>query len=343
MDASRSETWFLVALLAVAVFGAWLILSPYLGVLVLAGTLAFVFRPLYERFLKFFHYEFIAALAIVIIVTLIVFIPLGLFGVQIFVEATGLYATLASHGGFDFGVVVNHFMQVHFPNVPTPDLAANFNTYAQQGLTWLIQHLGSLFSSVAQIFFTAFLSLFGLFYCLKDGDRLKKWTLEIVPLSPKYTEGIVREMEAVGKSVIEGTLVVAILQGIVMGFGFFLFHIPDTTFWGALVVLASVIPIVGAWLVVVPAIGYLFFIGQTGLAIGLAIWGLVFVNIIYNVLSPQLMHRGVNMHPYLILLSVFGGIGFFGPIGFLIGPLVMALLFSLLKIYAKMDLGRHDN
>ncbi len=339
MDVRRSETWFFVALLAIALVLAWAILAPYLGMLVFAGTLAYLFQPLYQKLLRVFRYESLSAFAVIIIVALIVFVPLGFFGVQIFGEATALYASLTAHGGFDLGAALTNFLHTYFKGLPIPDITFNAGDYVRQGLTWLIQNLGSFFSGVTQIFLTAFLSLLGLFYFLKDGERLKKWVTEIVPLAPEYSEDIVREMEAVGSSVVKGTLVVAVIQGIVAGIGFFLFGIPNPAFWGALVVPASLIPIVGTWLVVVPAIAYLFFTGQTALGIGLAIWSVILVNLIYNVLSPQLMHRGVHLHPYLILLGVLGGIGLFGPIGFLVGPLAIALLLSLLKIYTKFTVA----
>ncbi len=340
MDVRRSETWFFVALLAVALFLAWSILAPYMGMLVFAGTLAFLFQPLYQKLLRVFRYEWLTAFATIIIAILIVFVPLGFFGIRVFGEATALYASLTARGGFDLGAVLTNFLHANFKELPVPDLTFNFSNYVQQGLTWLIQNLGSFFSGVTQIFFTAFLSLLGLFYFLKDGERLKKWVVGIVPLAPEYSEDIVREMEAVGSSVVKGTLLVAVIQGVVMGVGFFFFGIPDPTFWGTLVVLASLIPIVGTWLVVVPAVGYLLFTGQTVLAICLAAWSIILVNLIYNVLSPQLMRRGGHLHPYLILLSVLGGIGLFGPIGFIAGPLVMALLLSLLRIYTKLTLAK---
>ena len=336
MDAHRSQTWFFIALLVVTLFFVWSILAPYMSALVLAGTLAFLFRPFYERLVRVFRYQSAAALVTVAIVTLIVFVPIGFLGVRIFEDMTGLYTTLASHGGFDFGTALTKFLQTHFAELHIPDISLTFNDYARQGLTWLIQNLGTFFSGVAQLFFTAFLSLLGLFYFLKDGGSLKTWVRNTVPLAPEYVDDITREMEAVGSSVIRGTLMVAILQGIVMGLGFFIFNIPDPTFWGAIVVPASIIPIVGTWLVAIPAIAYLFFTGQAVSGICLLIWSLILVNLLYNVVSPQLMHRGVHIHPYLILLGVLGGISVFGPIGFLMGPLVIALLFSLLKIYPKL-------
>lgn len=336
MNANRSEAWFFIALLVIAVFLVWLILAPYLSALVLAGTLAFLFRPMYQKLLGVFRYEAFTAFVIVVIATLIIFVPLGLFGMRIFADATTLYTSLTSNGGFDFGTAISNFLRANFSELRLPDITINFNDYVRQGLSWLIQNLGSFFSKVAQVFFTAFLSLLGLFYILKDGRRFKEWILGVLPLSPKYTGEIEREMESVGSSVIKGTLMVAVMQGVVMGLGFFLFNVPNPTFWAAIVVPASIIPVVGTWLVAVPAIAYLLLTGQTVLGVGLLIWSLILINLIYNVLSPQLMHRGVDIHPYLILLSVLGGIGLFGPIGFLAGPLVTALLFSLLKIYPKL-------
>lgn len=301
------------------------------------GNTRVSFQPLYKKLLQVFRYESLTAFITIIIATVIVFVPLGFFGLRVFGEASGLYVSLSSHGGFDLGGALTTFFRTHFPSLEVPVFTFNFSDYARQGLTWLLQNFGSFFSSVSQIFFTAFLSLLGLFYFLKDGERFKEWLLNIVPLTPEYSEEIIHEMEAMGSSVIRGTLMIAVVQGLVMGVGFFFFRIPNPIFWGVLTVPVSVVPIVGTWLVVIPAVAYLLFTGQTAVAIGLLVWSIILVNLVYNLLSPQLIrHRGVNLHPYLILLSVLGGIGVFGPIGFLMGPLVMALLFSLLKIYTKL-------
>ena len=244
MDLRRSETWFFVALLAAALFLSWLIFAPFVSAVVIAGTFAFLLGPLYQKFVRAFRYETLAALIMVVLVALIVFLPLGYLGLRTFGEATALYSSLASHGGFDFGIALNAFFQAYFPGLPIPSFVLNFNTYVQQGLTWLIQNLGLLFSGIAQTFFMAFLSLLGLFYFLKDGPRLKKWILEIVPFDTKDTEEIFREVEAVASSVVKGTLLVAVINGIIMGIGFFLFNIPDPTFWGTLIVPVSIIPVV---------------------------------------------------------------------------------------------------
>ena len=338
MESRQSQTWFFIALLVVVLFVAWLILAPYLGVLVLAGTLAFLFQPWYRYALRLTKHEALAALLTIVVVTLIVFLPLAFFGVRMFGEASTLYTSIAAHGGFDFGTSLTDFLRSNFPGVVAPKFTTlNLNAYLQQGLNWLLQNFGSLFSQIAALLFAAFLSLFGMFYFLKDGEQLKEWVVKTIPLPAKYTENIVQELEGVANSVVRGTLLVAVIQGIVLGIGMFLFKVPDPIFWGALAIPVSVVPILGTWLVAVPAVAYLFLTGQPALGIGLAIWSVILVNAIYNILTPRFIHRGVNLHPYLILLSVLGGIALFGPIGFLIGPLVFALLLSLLKNSKKLS------
>jgi predicted PurR-regulated permease PerM len=103
--------------------------------------------------------------------------------------------------------------------------------------------------------------------------------------------------------------------------------------WGSFAVVAALIPGFGTALVIVPGVIYLFFASTTLHAIGLLIWGILGVGLIDNYLGPLLVNRGVHIHPFLILLSVMGGLVFFGPIGFIAGPLLVALLFALLEIY----------
>ena len=74
-------------------------------------------------------------------------------------------------------------------------------------------------------------------------------------------------------------------------------------------------------------------VSRPALAIGLAVWGIFVVGLADNFLKPILMNRGVRLQPLLVLLSVLGGLAFFGPIGFIAGPVIVSLGFSLLRLY----------
>ena len=103
-----------------------------------------------------------------------------------------------------------------------------------------------------------------------------------------------------------------------------------------LAAIAALIPSVGTALVFVPAIILLFISGQIFAAFGLLLWGALAVGLIDNFLGPKLIGRGMHLHPLLVLFSVLGGIVFFGPIGFVLGPIILSLLFALLDIYSYM-------
>ena len=126
MDTNRSEIWFFVAILVITIFLSWLVLAPYIGILVLAGTLAFLFQPLYQRLLRLFHNESVTALGTVLIIILIVFIPIGYFITKIVWEATGLYVSFTSNNGFDFGSIVDNFLSVHLKNLYIRAIAVSY-------------------------------------------------------------------------------------------------------------------------------------------------------------------------------------------------------------------------
>jgi len=319
---------------------SWFIFAPYVSAIVIAGTLAFLFRPVYRNLLKLVRYETLAALLTVLAVILIVFVPLSFFATKIFNQATALYTLLASNSGADLNGALNNLIQTNFSAMHVPPVAVDFGAFMRQILDWFLQNIGPLFSNVAQILLVAFLSLLGTFYFLKDGKDFKKWVFSFILMEPKYENLIMHEMGTTAASIVKGTLIVALIQGIVAGVGFAIFGLPSAAFWGSLVVIASLVPLVGAWIVLAPAIIYLFLIGQTAAGIGLLIWCGIIVTFVYDIVAPLLMRQGNRIHPYVIFLSVLGGIALFGPMGLLMGPFVIAFLLTLFKIYPDLILKR---
>ena len=122
MDTHRSEIWFFLAILLISIFLSWLILAPYIGVLVLSATLAFLFQPLYQKLLRAFRNKSVASLGTLVIITLIVFIPVGYFIIKIFGEATTIYTSLTSGGGFDFSSAITNFLLSNFKNLYSPEI-----------------------------------------------------------------------------------------------------------------------------------------------------------------------------------------------------------------------------
>src|SRR3989344_5594398 len=115
--------------------------------------------------------------------------------------------------------------------------------------------------------------------------------------------------------------------------GFTIFGIDRAVLWGAVGAILAMIPGLGTLAIMVPGIFFLAISGAVPAAIGLAIWTVVTVIVVDNIIAPHLMSRGNNLHPFIMLTSVMGGISTFGPIGFIIGPVIVTLFTVLLEVY----------
>jgi predicted PurR-regulated permease PerM len=134
-------------------------------------------------------------------------------------------------------------------------------------------------------------------------------------------------------------VVVPIAQGILAGIGFMIFGVPSPLLWGTAVILAATVPLVGSPLGWVPAVVYLFVQGQVGPALGLLVYCAVIVSGSDNVVKPLLLRGAARIHPLLGFLSIVGGVLAFGVFGFLIGPVILSLVLSAIRIY-RLDILR---
>ena len=335
MNHKKSKLYFLLALLAGIFALAFFIFKPFLYVLILAIVFATVFGPLHKRILAMTRdRKGLAALFATISVLIVVILPLSFLGIQIFQEAMGLYSSLAKNGSAtDLSRAVGDTIQNLTRFSPVPIDPLNINQYLKQGLSWLLQHLGPLFANIAKGMISIFIFLVALYYLFKDGHKLKRAVVTLSPLQDVHDETIFNKLALAINSVVRGNLMVALVQGVLTAIGFAIFGVPNATLWGSVATITALIPGIGTALVLLPAILYLFFSGETIFAVGLLLWGMTAVGLVDNFFGPKLVERGMRLHPFLILLSVLGGIGFFGPLGFLLGPLVLSLLFALLEIY----------
>ncbi|MDO8430759.1 MAG: AI-2E family transporter, partial [Candidatus Taylorbacteria bacterium] len=281
----------------------------------------------------------LSAFITLIIVAILVVTPVVFLAKQIYVESEHLYYSLTDEGQRsvvitslnDFSQSLSNRLYGVFPAYNFDDF--NITRYIQNFLEWSFANLDTIFSSITKFILQIFIMLFALFYLLRDGGKLRKDMVVLSPLADDYDERIFLKLKQAIRSVVAGSLIVGIIQGLLTGLGFFIFGVPNPALWGSFAVIAALIPGIGTSLVLVPGILYLFFVSTHLHALGLLIWGILAVGLVDNFLGPMLVNRGVHVHPFLILLSVIGGLSYFGPIGFIAGPLIVALLAALLEIY----------
>ena len=339
MKTHTLEIGFFIVLIVGVLLLTFFIFQPYIGALFLAIVFAILFYPVYEFFvnkIKLKSNKAVASLLTVLIMIFTILVPLIFFGSLIFQEAVVLVNNNSEILSGDKMIAVKNYIENIIP------VSVDVAGYAQKGLGVVVSNLGSFFAGFLQMTVNVFLIIIALFFFLRDGTKFKERLVVLSPLSDNYDEGILEKVRVAINSVVRGALTVAIIQGILTAVGFLIFNVPNPALWGGVTVVASLIPILGTALVILPAVAYLFISGYTVLAIGLLLWGVLVVGMVDNFLRPKLIERDVKIHPFLILLSVFGGIEYFGPMGFIAGPVVLSLLLALFEIYPSI-LSAHTN
>ncbi len=328
---NKLSIYFFALLLGVSATVVALVFLPYLNSLILSLVLGVLFLPMHRNVRAKIKSPGLAALVSTFIVVLIMLGPVALLTSQLFTEAGALYTQVQNNDLGSASSILEQKIHNYFPA-----LSFDLEHYVQEGLNWFLSHLGSAFSGAFQAFISILLSIVGLYYWFKNGRELKAALLQLSPMADVHDNEIIKKLNNTVRSVIRGTIIVALIQAFLTGIGFWIFGVPNPVLWGTLAAISALIPGIGTALITTPAIIYLFVTGNVGQAMGLLIWGVTAVGLIDNFLGPKLMSQGDRIHPFFILISVIGGIALFGPIGFLAGPLAVSLLFALLDIYLML-------
>jgi predicted PurR-regulated permease PerM len=336
MNGQKIQFYFLLTILAATAILVFFIFRPFLYPLIFAAVFAVIFKPVYRKIESLLHGKReLAAFLTVLTVIIFVLAPFLILGTQIYQEVKQFYFSFyANNGGDMVSAAINGFIdEVHRLIPASRDFSINFNEYAGQSINLLFQNIGSIFSNLAILIFDSFIFLVSLYYLLIEGRRIKKFVVALSPLADTNDEMIFRKLETSVNSIVKGSLLVALVQGAMTAFGFYIFGISNPVLWGSVAAIAALVPSVGTALVTFPAVVFLFLSGNFPGAFGLMVWGAVAVGLIDNYLGPKFIGNGIQLHPLLILFSVIGGIAFFGPVGFLLGPLTFSLFSTLLDIY----------
>ncbi len=319
-----------------------LIFLPYVSALFLALVLAVIFHPLYLRIRKFtLGANNLAAFFTVSIVSILILVPLGFLAYFLFQEVKAVYGYFTEGGGSvvwaDYLGRGQSFLGNILPDNLVPETTiGDLENYLNQFYQWIGAHFQTIFNNMVNVFGNLFVFILGLYFFFRDGDKFRKTILKLSPLNDRHDETILTKMAVSVNSVVKGSLFVAVLQGVLAGLGFWMFGVPSPVLWGMVTVLVSLVPGIGTAFTVIPATIFLAFAEGMMPALGLLLWGILIVGTVDNLVRPIIIERGIPIHPFLILLSVFGGLGLFGAIGFLVGPIILSLLFVLMEIYSDV-------
>jgi predicted PurR-regulated permease PerM len=184
-----------------------------------------------------------------------------------------------------------------------------------------------------------FLMSVAMYYFFLDGRRLYAEATRLVPLDKRYVQAFSREFTDVAYAIVYGNTLTAFVQGAIGLVGLVLAGVPHAGVWGAAMVVAALVPVVGTALVWVPIGIAMILSGRVGEGIFLMAWGTFVVGTVDNLIRPRLCGARMALHPLLVFLSMFGGVAVFGMMGMLVGPLIASLFMAMVRIYRRDFLG----
>jgi len=328
------EYVFFFGFMAIVGYLLWLMYTPFITALALSAAIVTICYPLYEKILSWTPKKSssLAAFITTIVVFVIVILPLLWLTSILVSEAVSVYNILNNNQL----EITGHLDKLNNTiETLAPSLDINLNEYLRQSAEWFAGNLGAIFAGTASTVFSFFIALLGTFYFFRDGKQFTKTLIHISPLPDKEDSLILKRMATAVRSVATGVVLVAMIQGTLTAIGLMLFGFERAILLGTIAAIGALIPSVGTSIVFIPTIAYLVFTAEYGIAIGLSIWAALAVGLIDNLLGPYFMSRGATMHPFMILLSVLGGIAVFGPIGFIVGPVILSLFIVLLQLYMQ--------
>ncbi len=325
---------FFFTLLGLASFLMWKIVAPFWSILALAAIIVTICYPLHTRITKHVYRNntsLASFLSVLIVITIIVF-PLTILGSLLLREAVSMYSLFndASYSSFTSFLEKGESMVRVF----VPEFSLDIGALIEQTAQFIASHLLSIFAGTASTILAFFLVLIASFYFFRDGKVITRYIVQLSPLKDGEDTIILTRLSNAVRSVALGTVLVALIQGILTAIGLWFFGFERAILWGSIAALGALVPGVGTAIVFVPAIIFLVLSGSYLLAAGVFVWALCAVGLIDNILGPYLMSRGNPLHPFVILLSVLGGILLMGPLGFIIGPVIASLFTVLVELFA---------
>ena len=319
----------------------WRLVKPFVPAITWALVLTVLAHPLHERLLVMFKkWPSISAALATIAVTLALALPATLLVRQVGSEAViGIETPRRLFDTDRWKLAIERFPQLAQAR-KWIEREVDLDKQVQQFSGEVAKGVHGALQRTMDIAITALVTLFLLFYFMRDKYRILRVLDQLVPLSPSENEQIRDSIRNTLAAVVFGTLSVAVVQGTLGGLMFWWLDLPAPILWGAVMAILAILPVFGAALIWVPAAAYLAIDGDWNKALLLTAWGTLVVGLIDNLLYPLLVKNRLRIHTVPVFISVLGGVFAFGASGFVLGPLVLAVAMALIDIWRRrMALG----
>lgn len=307
---------------------AFLVIKPIMIPIAFGLLFAYIFGPVNKVILKFVRNKNLSAFILVLSLVVIVVVPTVYFIPSIVNQIFDVYVMIQN---LNLTEIISKFVNSDIAST----LAINLDNIIGTFFSSFLSQFKNLLINLPAMIFQFAVFLFTFYFAARDEDKLANYISSLSPFSKETEKKFSEEFRGITNSIIFGQVLIGVTQGLALGAGLFFLGVPKALILTFVASLVSIIPVLGSWLVWLPAAIYLFVTGETFSGIFLVFYGGLFVSSIDNLMRPYLLSRNSNLPVALSLIATIGGLLYFGIIGLILGPLIIAYALIIVEFYRK--------
>ena len=336
--------YFILLLFVAAIFLVFLVIKPFIIAILTSIITSYIFYPLYKWINKKTKRKNLSAIIVTFLIIILIITPIVFIANSLTKEVMTVYTNSkqriaegniidAESGSNNLLLKLNSFL---VSIADKPQISSSLDNITNT----ITSSLSNFIFTIPKKILSFFVIIFLIFFMLRDGELMVKKIKYFIPLKKHHQNKIIKRFGKVTHAVVYGHFITALIQGMVGVLGLYIFGVKSPLVWGITMMIACMIPFVGAPIVWFP-LGILKLIeglttstiSITIRGIGLLIYGFVIISSIDNLIKPKIIGDKAKIHPTIILLGVLGGLSIFGVIGIVVGPLILSLFLTFAEIY----------
>ena len=302
------------------------IIKPIIMPIIFGLLFAYIFGPVYKKTQKIVKSKNVSASFLVFSLTLIVLIPVIYFVPVIVNQAFEIFSMIQN---LNLTKIISNYVELDIAS----KLATNIDNIIGQFFMTFLNQFKDLLLNLPSLAFQFAVFLFTFYFAVRDADDLSAYIRSLSPFSISTEKRFLQEFRGITNAIVFGQVLIGATQGLALGAGLFFLSVPNALVLTFVAALVSIIPVLGSWLVWLPVSIFLLATGDTFAGIFLLLYGALFVSSIDNLLRPYLLSKKSNLPIALSLIGTIGGLFFFGIIGLVLGPLVIAYTLIIIEFY----------
>ncbi|MFA4960558.1 MAG: AI-2E family transporter [Candidatus Pacearchaeota archaeon] len=331
-DNQDGKRWVAIGLILVVFILAFFVLRPIVMSIIFGLLFAYIFTPVYKKINSKVKYKNLSALILIFAIIILIAIPLIYLIPELLEQVEETYSLLQD---INFKDVFEGFLSTELAT----KLSLQVNNVISQLFASLVGELSDVLMNLPSLALQFVVFLFTFYFAVRDNEELKNYISKLSPFSSSTGNKFFREFRGITNAIVYGQVLIGIIQGLLLGVGFYFLGIPKILILTFIACIVSIIPVLGAWLVWFPVGIFMIAVDRTFAGVFIFLYGAIFISTIDNLLRPIILSKSSSLPVSVSVIGTIGGLYFFGIIGLILGPLILAYVLIIIDFYKQGKLN----